>query len=330
VGGLQAVTAGFPKFTTGWMLWSPTAGDLDSDGTVEIVANTREGYTTVWRTPGLASANVEWWRYGHDEWNTRRYGTDTRPPGILRAAVVDADARTVSFTAPGDDWYAGRPATYRITHSGGTVDVTPTVDAGGSETLTIPAGVDEGTVQAIDDAGNLGRATSFDLDGGTTDGMRLVTGKRLVVRGSTTTGQRALVWLTKDGSITAPPAGERPTEVGATLTLFNPATSESTTLSLPASRWTQRPNGSFRYSDPSQGSGPVRRAVVKPGRLIKASARGTAIGLTLNEPSQGSLAVVMTIGGGPYCAVFGGQVRVDRPGRFVAANAPVPATCEVP
>jgi hypothetical protein len=111
VGGLQAVTAGFPKFTTGWILWSPTAGDLDSDGTVEVVANTREGYTNVWHTPGLASANVEWWRYGHDEWNTRRYGTDTRPPGILRAAVVDADARTLSFTAPGDDWYAGRPAT---------------------------------------------------------------------------------------------------------------------------------------------------------------------------------------------------------------------------
>jgi hypothetical protein len=37
------------------MLWSPAAGDLDSDGTIEIVANTREGYTMVWHTPGLAS-----------------------------------------------------------------------------------------------------------------------------------------------------------------------------------------------------------------------------------------------------------------------------------
>src|SRR5439155_3827335 len=53
-GGVQALTAGFPKFTTGWLLWSPTAGDLDGDGTVELVANTREGYTMVWDTPGLA------------------------------------------------------------------------------------------------------------------------------------------------------------------------------------------------------------------------------------------------------------------------------------
>jgi hypothetical protein len=39
---------------------------------------------------------------------------------------------------------------------------------------------------------------------------------------------------------------------------------------------------------------------------------------------------VLTIGGGPYRTTFGGQVRVDRPGRFVAANAPAPVACEVP
>ena len=36
-GGLQAALARFPKFTNGWVLWSPAAGDLDSDGTTEIV-----------------------------------------------------------------------------------------------------------------------------------------------------------------------------------------------------------------------------------------------------------------------------------------------------
>jgi len=77
-GGLQAALARFPKFTNGWVLWSPAAGDLDSDGTIEIVTNTREGNTFVWHTAGLATANVEWWRYRHDEWNTGRYGTDSR------------------------------------------------------------------------------------------------------------------------------------------------------------------------------------------------------------------------------------------------------------
>ena len=40
---------------------------------------TREGYLMVWKTDGLASANTEWWRYRHDEWNTGRYGTVTNP-----------------------------------------------------------------------------------------------------------------------------------------------------------------------------------------------------------------------------------------------------------
>ena len=78
---------GFPKFHTGWTLWSPAAGDLDSDGDVEIVSLTREGYLMVWQTPGDAASNTEWWRYHHDEWNTGRYGTDTRPPGTLREPV---------------------------------------------------------------------------------------------------------------------------------------------------------------------------------------------------------------------------------------------------
>src|SRR5207245_75973 len=93
-GGAQAALANFPKFTTGWILWSPTAGDLDSDGTVDIVANTREGYTMVWKTPGLASANTEWWRYRNDERNTGRYGGAQPPAGPrVRPGRRDAQRR---------------------------------------------------------------------------------------------------------------------------------------------------------------------------------------------------------------------------------------------
>src|SRR5207248_2015880 len=119
-GGLQATLARFPKFTTGWILWSPAAGDLDSDGTTELVANTREGYTMVWKTPGLASANTEGWRYRHDERNTARYGVDTRPPGILRSPQLDVILRRITFVAPGDDWYAGRVAKYQLVSDVGT------------------------------------------------------------------------------------------------------------------------------------------------------------------------------------------------------------------
>jgi hypothetical protein len=81
---------GFPKFTTGWAIWSPSAGDLDGDGTTELVLLTREGYLFAWRTKGTAAGNGEWWRWHHDEWSTGRYGTDARPPGVIRDARVEA------------------------------------------------------------------------------------------------------------------------------------------------------------------------------------------------------------------------------------------------
>ncbi|MEO5874226.1 MAG: FG-GAP-like repeat-containing protein, partial [Streptosporangiaceae bacterium] len=149
--GSGGQAAGFPLFTSGWMLWAPTAGDLDGDGRTDLVATTREGYLFAWKTPGKAEANSQWWTYHHDEWRTGRYGVDTRPPGALRNLVRNGDS--VSFTAPGDDWYAGRVKSYRI--SGGTT-VPATVAAGATQTLAVPAG--PVTVQAVDAAGNLGPA----------------------------------------------------------------------------------------------------------------------------------------------------------------------------
>ena len=55
----------FPKFTTGWILGVPAIGDIDSDGKVEVVAMTREGYLMVWDTPGTDTGNDEWWNGRH-------------------------------------------------------------------------------------------------------------------------------------------------------------------------------------------------------------------------------------------------------------------------
>ena len=50
-----ATPAGWPKFTHGWHLSSPTPGDVDGDGQIEIVAVTREGNLFVWDTPAPAT-----------------------------------------------------------------------------------------------------------------------------------------------------------------------------------------------------------------------------------------------------------------------------------
>ncbi|MGI8335801.1 FG-GAP-like repeat-containing protein [Actinomadura scrupuli] len=141
-------------FTGGWTIWSPTTGDLDADGRTDLVTMTREGYLFAWSTPGTAASNTEWWTYHHDEWRTGRYGLDTRPPGVLRRPARQGTALT--FTAPGDDWYAGRVTSYLVTAGGRTTTVPATVPAGSVQTLPVPAGAV--TVQAVDDGGNLSPA----------------------------------------------------------------------------------------------------------------------------------------------------------------------------
>jgi FG-GAP-like repeat/Subtilase family len=155
---------GFPKFTTGWTVWAPSTGDLLSDGKTDLVSSTREGYVMAWKTPGRASANGEWWSYRHDERNTARYGVDTRPPGAVRKLKLSRRGK-VTFRAPGDDWYEGHAKSYRVkyrTKRGKTRTKTVKAKAGAGKRVSIklPAGTRRVTVQAVDDAGNLGTPVS--------------------------------------------------------------------------------------------------------------------------------------------------------------------------
>lgn len=45
---------GFPKFTGGWIFSAASAGDLDGDGSPELVSVTREGYLFAWELRGRA------------------------------------------------------------------------------------------------------------------------------------------------------------------------------------------------------------------------------------------------------------------------------------
>jgi hypothetical protein len=160
IGGLQV--AGFPKFFTGWSLWAPSAGDLLSNGRTNIVATSREGYLFAWTTPGLASANHEWWHANHDDRNTGTYGVDARPPGSIRNLQWPLHGSVASFVAPGDDWYTGTVSRYRVTFgpSSSATVVAPTGAAGSVQTLAVPSGTTSITVQAVDDAANLSRAAT--------------------------------------------------------------------------------------------------------------------------------------------------------------------------
>ena len=159
--------AAFPKFDTGWSLFAPVPGDVDGNGRTDLLATTREGYLFAWRTKGDPAANDQWWNYRHDERNTSAYGTDTRPPGKLRKTRLNKAATELRFEAPGDDWYAGRPDHYRITYGKPCGPGRPkherlpaAASAGHREVIRAPRGFVLNSVQAVDNAGNLGRRWS--------------------------------------------------------------------------------------------------------------------------------------------------------------------------
>jgi hypothetical protein len=154
---------GFPKWTTGWNLFSPVAGDVLSNGRVDLLSTTREGYLFGWETQGPAASNAQWWRAQHDEWNSGNYQTLTRPPGAILGLHWTKGSTSASFTAPGAFWYAGTPASYAITtQPGGAHTSAPaSVPAGSTQTVPIPAGAEQIAIQAVGPSGLLGLAGSL-------------------------------------------------------------------------------------------------------------------------------------------------------------------------
>jgi hypothetical protein len=64
---------GWPKFTGHWILGSPTMGDVNGDGYLDIAVTTREGWLFIWSTKGRADQRVEWSGQHHDPQNTSNY-----------------------------------------------------------------------------------------------------------------------------------------------------------------------------------------------------------------------------------------------------------------
>ncbi|MBA2282009.1 MAG: S8 family serine peptidase, partial [Acidimicrobiia bacterium] len=164
-GPLGQEAPGFPKLTGGWNYAVPAVGDLDGDGTLEMVASTREGWRFAWTLGTPVAGGDEWWTEAHDECHTNRYGTDCRPPAAPQQLTLQGGA--LNFTAPGDDWLAGQATAYEVRVSARPIEsfadweaASPVVAsttpgaASTTETLRLPAGTTSVAVIAIDDAGN--------------------------------------------------------------------------------------------------------------------------------------------------------------------------------
>src|SRR3989442_5056512 len=121
-----------------------------------------------------------------------------------------------------------------------------------------------------------------------------------------------------------------PMRVGAILEIVNPISGEAATFDLPPAGWsTLAATGFYRFVNPAAPAGisSVRFAVIRSGSSIQVVARAT--GITLDEPAQGTLGVILTVGSDRYCSTCNAPSR-DEPGRFVANRCAVPVACVRP
>jgi hypothetical protein len=168
-GALTAYTAsgtmapGFPKFSGGWTIASPSVGDLLGNGVEDLVTVTREGELFAWATRGSATADPSSWpRYRHDGWNTGRSGQDATPPGVIRDARFTKGGAQLTFVAPGSAWYDGQVKDYEVSFGPRGSDLVPSfAPAGGSQSIAVPRRAPWVTVQAVNAGGLLGRAVTL-------------------------------------------------------------------------------------------------------------------------------------------------------------------------
>ena len=189
-GGSEA--SGWPKFLGGWVQPTAAVGDVDGDGKLEVAAVTREGWSFLFNTgapacqAGGTTTNQEWWTFGHDEFGTHNYRTDSRPPsrpGPIEVRSTGGHGRLLTFDAAGDDLECGKPARYKVRGSDqpilsgadfqratglGSVDATAP-GSGRQQIRRDNAGRFRFVaVRAVDDAGNVGyvRSASTKVGGG--------------------------------------------------------------------------------------------------------------------------------------------------------------------
>ncbi len=235
-----------------------------------------------------------------------------------------------------------------ITELDEACDDTNLVDGDGCDSNCTLTGCGNGIVtegEICDDGNTLPgdgcAATCALADGGLLSGRKL-----LVIDRATDASKRKVVLASRDTKVAVPAKdglGD-PTLHGATLTVYNPTTTEMDVVPLPSSGWTAlgKPAGAkgYRYRGAGTAGDPCRRVIVLAGRAVNAVCKGAGLGFTLDEqPSQGGLAVALDLGSDQrLCLDFGGRIRKDQDvtqtgsgtGKFLALEAPAPPACAVP
>lgn len=151
---------------------------------------------------------------------------------------------------------------------------------------------------------------------------QLVPGRTLSLRDRG--GKQTLSFAAKSPAITV--VGD-PRVSGASVTIVLEDSGESATFDLPASGWTANASATtFKFRNPAAPNPPsaVKAAQLRGGTI---TVKAKALGVSLDEPAQVAVGVVLAVGDTRWCARFGGDVKRNAPGSFIARKAPAPLAC---
>lgn len=163
-----------------------------------------------------------------------------------------------------------------------------------------------------------------------------VDGKMLLLDTARAPAKHRVTWkASKD--VPFAPAFDPSTDGSDLLLRWSGASSGQTALiPLDPAKWTAlgSPPGSrgYRYKDPSGSRGGVRSIVhrqTSKGRRLKLVAKGENWPWEIEEPLE-SAQVYLRTGDRWLCGEFGGELRKNLPGRFLAKDAPAPSDCVDP
>jgi virginiamycin B lyase len=156
-----------------------------------------------------------------------------------------------------------------------------------------------------------------------------ISGAKLVIRDNVDPLRRKIAFVSRDPALYAG-FYDPPPVTGAALDLRNPLTGESLCLPLPAANWTVTGYPpTYRYRDGTYAAGPCRAALLRAGNVlkVKCDARVEQIGFSLDEPSQDTIDIFFANAQTVHCARFGGAIQEIPGRRFIATEAPAPASC---
>jgi glucose/arabinose dehydrogenase len=162
-------------------------------------------------------------------------------------------------------------------------------------------------------------------------GEQTLSGKKLGLKTNANPAKNKLTLQSKDPSVNLGSGNgspDDPTLNGGTLRVSSAGFDDTYTLPAGGWKYVGAPGAGkgYVYRDKALANGPVNGAMLKTGKLVKATGKGAGLGHSL-ATNPDPVSVVLTTGTRKYCLSLGGTTKFQANKSYTAKDAAAPAAC---